>query len=249
MNCRFCSGAAGWTSVLRLAASAVLLGGAGLICAQGLGGAAAESQAAAAAIPADSASNVSNPVISVPFVPANAKADSSYESGFELLKTRFPAPVPGYFQSYRNSQVTGTGIWGTSRPTGGYTWSGGATPVGIAMTARFGFLGDSSVPIALPNFNQMMRANIEVPLASSVSTFKLTYRNVLIPGVNGGSFGQGTPGGMFSTTNLGNGVFFSAGTNIGKGSMAGTPPGGFGSNSGATGPKPSRPAVTLKLSF
>jgi hypothetical protein len=75
-----------------------------------------------------------------------------------------------------------------------------------------------------------------------------TYRDMLIPGVNsgGGGFGPGTPGAMFSTTNLGNGMFFSAGTNLGKGSMAGTPPGG---NMGAAGPKPSRPAVALKLSF
>jgi hypothetical protein len=97
----------------------------------------------------------------------------------------------------------------------------------------------------------MMRANIAIPFASSVGSFKLTYRDMLNPGASGtgGSLGQGTTGVLFTTTNLGNGVFFSAGTNVGKGSMAGTPPGGFGSNSGAAGPKPSRPAVALKLSF
>jgi hypothetical protein len=81
-----------------------------------------------------------------------------------------------------------------------------------------------------------------------MGTFKLGYRDVFIPGAygTGSNFGQGAPGGLFTTTNLGNGVFFSAGTNVGKRPMAGTPPGG---TMGATGPKPSRPAVTLKLSF
>jgi hypothetical protein len=95
----------------------------------------------------------------------------------------------------------------------------------------------------------MMRANLALPFATSIGTFKLTYRNMLIPGVNSGGGGPGTTGAMFSTTSLGNGVFFSAGTNIGKGSTAGMPPAGFGSNPGASGPKPARPAVTLKLSF
>jgi hypothetical protein len=205
----------------------------------------------AKAVPADSAPSVSTPAHSISFVDANAKADGSYGFGFELLQTRFSAPAPGYFQSYRSARSGEAAFMSAGRPVGGNNRFGGGRPVGITGTAGFGFQGDSSGPIALPNFNQMMRANIAVPFASPVGTFKLTYRNVLIPGVSGagGNSGQGTTGAMFSTTNLGNGMFFSAGTNIGRGSMAGTPPGGFGSNAGNTGPKPSRPAVTLKLSF
>jgi hypothetical protein len=94
----------------------------------------------------------------------------------------------------------------------------------------------------------MMRAKIAPPFGSSIGTFKLGYRDVSVPGAygTGSNFGQGPSGGFFTTTNLGNGVFFSAGTNVGKGPTAWTPPGG---NVGAAGPKPSKPAVALKLSF
>jgi hypothetical protein len=122
----------------------------------------------------------------------------------------------------------------------------------MSAAAGFGLQGNGSFGSgAPPNFNQLTRASFAVPFSSSVGTFKLTFRDRMVPGANGtgANFGQGTAGAMFSTTNLGNGMFFSAGTNFGKGSMAGAPPGGFGSNMGAAGPKHSGPAVTLKLSF
>jgi hypothetical protein len=264
MKRAFSSCAAGWSSALRLAAGAALFAGAGLICAQTHGDSGAGSQSAGAAVPAaprfsdsssaipSSGSAIGKTASMVPSATANVIANSRYGTGFGLPQTQFPAPATSNFQSYRGFEGGGTAFMGAGRPASGYYRFSRASQGGIPGTAGLGFQGSGSFGSgAPPNFNQMMRANIALPFASSVGSFKLTYRDMLNPGASGtgGNFGQGTTGVLFTTTNLGNGVFFSAGTNVGKGSMAGTPPGGFGSNSGATGPKPSRPAVTLKLSF
>ena len=261
MNRGFCSSAAIWSSVLRLAARSALFAGAGLICAQAPAGPAAESKTAVSGILAEPSaansssaipSSSSNPAPSVPLAAANPKSGSGNGTGFGLPQTQFPAPAADSFQCYRGFQGGGTGLVSATRPAGGYSRFSGANPAGVSGTIWFGLQGGSSLkPTASPNFNQVMRANIALPFASSTGTSKLTYRDMLVPGANGtgSTIGQDTTGALFSTTSLGNGMFFYAGTNLGKGPMAGTPPGGFGSNSGATGPKASRPAVTLKLSF
>ena len=250
MNRVLFSGAAGWSSFLRVTAGVVLFAGAGAICAQASGGLVADNQTATSTVPADRPSPVSsstvpssvlNPAPSGSLAAANAKDDSGI--GFDIPQAQFRAPASDYFQSYRGFQGGGREFMGSGQPASGNNRLSGAGLAGIEGTAGFGFQGSGLKPGASPNFNQMMRTNLALPFASSVGTFKLTYRDMLVPGAN---VGQGATGVLFTTTNLGNGVFFSAGTNLGKGSMAGTPPGG---NAGANGPKPSRPAVALKLSF
>ena len=173
MNRVFCSGAAGWSSALRLAASATLIASAVVICAQ----APATDSQSPAAVPADSSSTISspgsNPSPSAPLA-ANVKGGSGDGTGFGLPLTQFPAPAAGYFQSYRGFQGGGTDFMGAGRPAGEYNRFGGAGPAGIAGTAGFGFQGGSFGPSASLNFNQMMRANIALPFTSSVGTFKLT---------------------------------------------------------------------------
>jgi len=250
----FYSGAAGWSLLLRRVVSAALLASAGMIGAQPPAQVTERQTVTSATPPVPShavplpalPSFVSNSELSLSLDAARFKANDGF--GFGLPQTQFPAPSPGYFQSYRGFQSVGADFIGSGRTAGRTARFGGASPVGITGTARFGSLGSTPGPSASPNFNQMMRAKIALRFSSSIGTFKLGYRDVFVPGAygTGGNFGEGSPGGFFTTTNLGNGVFFSAGTNVGKRPMAGTPPGG---NIGAAGPKPSRPAVALKLSF
>ena len=254
MNRVFCSGVAEWSSVLRLMASAALIAGTGMICAQALTQT-TEKRIVVAAIPQVEShavpsyvlpSFVSNSALSASLDAARFKTSDGF--GFSLPRTQFPAQSAGYFQSYRGFQSVGADFAGSDQTAGRTFRFGGSRPVGIAGKAELGFAGSTLGTSASPNFNQMMRAKVAPPFGSSVGTFKLGYRDVSVPGAygTGSNFGQGTSGGLFTTTNLGNGVFFSAGTNVGRGPTAGTPPGG---NIGAAGPKPSRPAVSLKLSF
>jgi len=264
-----CSGVAGWSSALGLAASIALLFDAGVAGAQEAASTPATASQTTSTLPADpsppvpstdvassanpaSADAVANPAHAVPFPGSNLKPDRSDGPLFGIPQTPFPAPAANGFQTYKGFQGRGSASIGAGRQASSLNGFGDLGQVGILGTAGLGLAGRGSLGAgATPNFNQMMRASFSLPLSSSIGTFKLTFRDAMGAGGNGpgGGLGQGTAGGMFSTTNLGNGVFFSAGTNIGKGTMAGTPPGGFGSNSGTTGPKASRPAVTLKLSF
>jgi len=250
MNRVFGNGAAEWSSAFGLLASLALLAGGGLVCAQAPASTPMTEVQTASTTPADISAAVpsspdaaSSPAPSNPLAGANLRADSSAGSLFGLPQTQFPAPAPNSFQSYRGFQGRGTAFMGTGRQAGGFNGLVAGSQAGIRGTAGFGFESHGSFGTgASPNFNQMLRTSYALPFNSSIGTFKLSFRDAMGPG----NHGQGTAGAMFSTTNLGNGVFFSAGTNFGKGSMAGTPPGG---NMGATGPKPSRGAVALKLSF
>jgi len=183
-------------------------------------------------------------------VPASSEA--SCGQTFGLPQTQFPVPAADSFQSYKGFQGRGSVSMGAGWRAGGLGGSGGGGLAGIQGRAGFGIQRGGSLGAgAPPNFNQMMRANVSLPINSSIGNFKLSFRDRMGPGGSGAgsNFGQGAAGTMFSTTSLGNGMFFSAGTNFGKGSMVGTPPGGFGRNSGGAGAKSPGPAVTLKLSF
>jgi len=104
-----------------------------------------------------------------------------------------------------------------------------------------------SAPPGVPSFNQMMRGSYNMPLNSSTSTFKFSYQDMLRPGGNLGDLARPSASLMFSTSDLGNGMFFSAGTSYGH-SIAGAPAAGLGSNASPEG-KHSGPALALKLSF
>jgi hypothetical protein len=95
-------------------------------------------------------------------------------------------------------------------------------------------------PPALPSLNLLMRGSFNFPPAPTANTFKLAYRDAPE------DLFRPSPG-LFTTTDLGNGMFFSAGTSIGR-STAGVPAAGLNGNASADG-KHSGPAVAFKLSF
>jgi|HubBroStandDraft_1064217.scaffolds.fasta_scaffold08456_5 hypothetical protein len=105
-----------------------------------------------------------------------------------------------------------------------------------------------SAPAALPSLNQLMRGSFNMPFNSSSSIFRFTYQDTLRPSGTSGDFGRPNASAIFTTSDLGNGVFLSAGTGYGARSLAGAPPAGLG-NGTAGAHKPSGPAVNLKLSF
>jgi hypothetical protein len=93
-----------------------------------------------------------------------------------------------------------------------------------------------------------MRGSLNPPLSSSYGAFRLTYRDMFGPGGNTSDPGRPSGSAMFTTTDLGNGMFLSAGPTSGSRSMAGAPAASIG-NSSAGGQKHSGPSVALKLTF
>lgn len=106
----------------------------------------------------------------------------------------------------------------------------------------------SSSPLTLPSFNTLMRTNRGQPSSPSLGAFKLSNRELLGP--RGNAFDPGLfPGStLFSSSDLGNGIVFSAGTGSGSRSAAGAPAASLGTGT-AGGQKHSSPLVNLKLSF
>jgi len=103
-----------------------------------------------------------------------------------------------------------------------------------------------SAPAAQPSLNQMMRRSFSLPFSSSSSSFHFSYLDTLRPGGTLGDLGHPTAAAMFTTSDLGNGVFLSAGTGYGIRSTAGAPAASLGNEGG---PKHSGTAVNVKLSF
>ncbi|MGO9339663.1 MAG: hypothetical protein ACLPY1_19360 [Terracidiphilus sp.] len=96
------------------------------------------------------------------------------------------------------------------------------------------------------SLNQLMRSTVNMPLNSS-STFRFQYSSTLTP--VGDLSGLVRPYGsvVFTTSDLGDGVFLSAGTFNSGHSMAGAPAVPLGNGAGA--PKHSASGVAIKLSF
>jgi hypothetical protein len=105
-----------------------------------------------------------------------------------------------------------------------------------------------TAPVALPSLNQVLRGSYNLPLNSSSSSFKLSYQDIFKPGASLSDLDRPSASAMFSTSDLGNGMFLSAGTTYSSHSMAGAPAASLGNESGA-GTKHSGPSVALKLSF
>jgi hypothetical protein len=105
-----------------------------------------------------------------------------------------------------------------------------------------------SAPATLPSLNQLMRGSFNLPFSSSSSSFRFTYQDKLRPGGTLGDLTRPTASAIFTSSDLGNGVFLSAGTGDGARSMAGAPAAGLG-NGTAGEHKPSGPSVNLRLSF
>jgi hypothetical protein len=99
----------------------------------------------------------------------------------------------------------------------------------------------------LPSLNQVLRGSYSLPLSSSSSSLKFSYQDVYKPGSSFTDLVRPSASAMFSTSDLGNGVFLSAGTSYGGHSLAGAPAASIGN--GTAGSKHSGPSVALKLSF
>jgi hypothetical protein len=166
-----------------------------------------------------------------------------------------PGPNFGNF-SGSTSGATGVGAGGFAggrQRSSGFSQMGGRQggvsplfPQGGGMSSAAGGPFGSAPP-GVPSFNQMMRGSYNMPLNSSTSSFKFSYQDMLRPGGNLGDLARPSASLMFSTSDLGNGMFFSAGTSYGH-SIAGAPAAGLGSNASPEG-KHSGPALALKLSF
>jgi len=107
----------------------------------------------------------------------------------------------------------------------------------------------STTPDALPSLNQLLRGSYRLPLDTAASGLKLSYQDMFRLGTPLGDLQRPSASALFTTTDLGNGVFLSAGTSFGSHSTAGAPAASL-ANGTAAGPKHSSgPSVALKLSF
>jgi hypothetical protein len=162
-----------------------------------------------------------------------------------------PGPNFGNFSGSADGGVASgaRSFSGGRQGSGGFNQMGGDSPLFPQGGRMAGAPGSpfGSATLGMPSLNQLMRGSYNMPLNSSTSSFKFSYQDTLRPGGNLGDLARPSASLMFSTSDLGNGVFFSAGTSYGH-SMAGTPAAGLGSNTSAEG-KHSGPALALKLSF
>lgn len=162
----------------------------------------------------------------------------------------------------------------TSGTVNGQPFSGGFNPIGGAGFPHAGFgvrsanaaprfspglgpmngaagdaLSPSGIaPAGLPSLNQLLRGNLAMPLSSSSSAFLFSYPDALRPGGSPRELGRGSGSILFSSSDLGNGIFFSAGTGYGSRTTPEAPPSSFGL-ANTPGAKHSGPALNLKLSF
>ena len=138
------------------------------------------------------------------------------------------------------------GSWG-SNPFAGFGMGGRQSGAAPLFPAGSAFSPYGTAPLALPSLNQFLRGSFSLPFDSAPGSFRLSYRDPLRPGVNFGDLARPSTSLMFSTPDLGNGVFLSAGTGL-RHSVAGAPAAGLGSSSSGDA-KHSGPSVAVKLSF
>jgi hypothetical protein len=98
-----------------------------------------------------------------------------------------------------------------------------------------------------PSLNQLIHRSLMLPLNSGIGAVRLNYMDTIRPGSNIGDLAHPFASAMFTTSDLGNGMFLSAGTVYGNRSMAGAPAASLGVGPG--GAKHSGPALAIKLSF
>lgn len=101
---------------------------------------------------------------------------------------------------------------------------------------------NGTTPGTLPLFDARIASSFTLPFNSAAGNFRLSYREVFNTGKNamGGNFGTSSGTATFGTSNLGNGMFLSAGSSYGSRSNAG---------SAAGGQKHLGPSVGLRLTF
>jgi len=106
----------------------------------------------------------------------------------------------------------------------------------------------NQVPVALPSLAPRSLADLmRGTNAASGAGFRFQRQSALLPGTSFAELPRPSAATLFGTSDLGNGMIFSAGTNFGS-HAAGAPAATLGnSNTGA--PKHGGPSVALKLSF
>jgi hypothetical protein len=195
------------------------------------------------------------------FWPSSGSGENSFPANSSLGNPNGVAPG-----SMGLNFTSGTAI--------GQRFSGGFNPIGGAGFAHAGFGGRSAnaaplfspgngsmnrtasgalspsgiAPVGLPSLNQLLRGNLAMPLSSSSSAFRISYRDALRPGGRPSELGRGSGSILFSSSDLGNGIFFSAGTGYGSRTASEAPSSSFGLTN-APAAKHSGPALNLKLSF
>jgi hypothetical protein len=99
-----------------------------------------------------------------------------------------------------------------------------------------------TTPGTLPLFDARIASSFTLPFNSAAGNFRLSYRDMFSTGKNamGGNFGTSSGSSSFGTSNLGNGMFLSAGSSYGGRSSAGA---------AAGGQKHLGPSVGLRLTF
>ena len=172
------------------------------------------------------------------------------------------------FGNFNGSKGSGMGLNGAVRGFGsGRQRAGGLNPFGEldiaeqqkSFTFRFQMGGDASRGVkssangafsatsaTIPSFNRLMRANSSLRL--NFGAQRLSSRNSFRPIGNFGDPGLPSLSALFIRSDLGNGVFLSAGTGYGSHSLAGAPAASLGSGSPG-GQKHGGASVALKLSF
>jgi hypothetical protein len=196
---------------------------------------------------------------------SGAAGVNSREWSRSMLDPFQPGPNFGNFSSSPSGMgLNGSAGFGGSRQrAGGFSPMNGAGMGGLGLGGRQGTAGPlfpngagmaagsngffAPASLTTPSLNQLMHGRFNLPLSSSTSSLRFVYQNALRPGGNPGELGRPSTSMMFSTSDLGNGVYFSAGTSYGH-SMAGAPAAALGSNASPEG-KHSGPSVALKLSF
>jgi hypothetical protein len=150
-----------------------------------------------------------------------------------------------------NAGAFGSSSFGSPQP-GRVTNSFGTLTMGertgiAAPSFSLNDAGFAQADLTLPSLNQVLHGSYSPHLNASASSLKFSYRDVYTPGTSFTDVARPPASAMFSTSDLGNGVFLSAGTGFGSHSMAGAPAASIAN--GTAGPKHSGPSVALKLSF
>jgi hypothetical protein len=170
-------------------------------------------------------------------------------SGSAGINTGFGGNAGGFGPAGFGSARQG----GAANPFGSIAGGGRLGSAGPLFPGSDGPQGSGGGPFGRsaytpPSLNEMLHGSYNLPLNSSVSSLRFSYQDVYKSGASLSDLGRPASSAMFSTSDLGNGVFLSAGTNYGSHSMAGAPAASIG-NGTAAGSKHSGPSVALKLSF
>jgi hypothetical protein len=155
-----------------------------------------------------------------------------------------PGSTGGAFNS------NGPGVFGIARPGAiGFNQFGSFNMGGRQVNQTILFPAPSRPFGATPqpSLNLLMRSTFNLPLNSSSSAFRFQYSNMLLPSANLSDLARPNGSVLFTSSDLGNGMFLSAGTYNSSHSMAGAPAASLANGTGA--PKHSASGVAINLSF